>query len=43
MGKELYYRLIILFIDKIADLVTIKPAALVRANINICLRKIALL
>ena len=43
IGKELYYRLIILFIDKIADLVTIKPVVLVRININTCLRKAALL
>ena len=42
VGKELYYRSVILFIDRIADLVTVKPAALVRANINICLRKAAL-
>ena len=43
VGKELYYRLIILFIDKIADLATVKPAVLVRANINTCLRKVVLL
>ena len=43
MDKELYYRLAILFIDRIADLVTVKPAALVKANINIYLRKVALL
>ena len=42
VGKELYYRLIILFIDRIADLVTVKLAALVKANINICLRRVAL-
>ena len=43
VSKELYYRLIILFIDRIADLATVKPAVLVRANINICLRGAALL
>ena len=42
IGKELYYRLVILFIDRIADLVTVKPVALVRANINICLRGVVL-
>ena len=43
INKKLYYRLVILFIDRIADLVTIKPVVLIRANINICLRKTALL
>ena len=43
VDKKLYYRLIILFIDRIVDLITIKPAALMRANINIYLRKIVLL
>ena len=43
IGKELYYRLAILFIDRIADLVTIKLVILVRANINTYLRKAALL
>ena len=43
MGKKLYYRLIILFIDKIVNLITIKPVILVKANINIYLRKITLL
>ena len=43
MNKELYYRSIILFIDRIADLVTIKLAVLVKANINIYLRGIVLL
>ena len=43
IGKELYYRLVILFIDKIADLVTVKLVVLVRANINICLRRVILL
>ena len=43
MGKKLYYRLIILFIDRIADLATVKPVILVRANINTYLRRAALL
>ena len=43
MGKKLYYRLIILFIDKIADLATVKPVILIKININICLREVVLL
>ena len=43
VNKELYYRLVILFIDRIADLATIKPAALIKANINTYLRETALL
>ena len=42
VGKELYYRSAILFTDRIADLATVKPAALVRANINTYLRGAAL-
>ena len=42
VSKKLYYRLVILFIDRIADLATVKPAALVKANINTCLRRVAL-
>ena len=42
VGKKLYYRSIILFINRIADLATVKPAVLVKVNINICLRKAAL-
>ena len=42
INKELYYRSVILFIDRIADLVMVKPVALVKANINICLREAAL-
>ena len=42
IGKELYYRSVILFIDRIADLATIKPVILIKANINICLRRAAL-
>ena len=42
VGKELYYRLVILFIDRIADLVTVKSAVLVKVNINIYLREVAL-
>ena len=43
VGKELYYRSVILFIDRIADLATVKPAVLMKTNINICLRGVALL
>ena len=43
MNKKLYYRSAILFIDRIADLATIKLVVLVRANINIYLRGAALL
>ena len=43
ISKKLYYKSVILFINRIADLVTIKPAALVKANINIYLRGAALL
>ena len=43
ISKKLYYRSVILFIDRIADLATIKPVALIKANINTCLRKAALL
>ena len=43
INKELYYRLVILFIDRIADLITIKLVTLVRVNINIYLRKAVLL
>ena len=42
INKKLYYRSAILFINKIADLATIKPAVLIKANINTCLRKTAL-
>ena len=42
VGKELYYRLIILFIDRIVDLVTVKLAVLVKVNINIYLRRAVL-
>ena len=43
MGKKLYYRSAILFTDRIVDLTTIKLVVLIRANINIYLRKTALL
>ena len=43
IDKKLYYRSVILFINKIADLITIKPVILIKANINIYLRKVALL
>ena len=42
VGKELYYRNIILFIERIKDLVIIKGYELMRANLNTYLRKIAL-
>ena len=42
IDKKLYYRSIILFIDRIADLATIKLAALIKVNINTYLRKAAL-
>ena len=43
IGKKLYYRSVILFINRIANLATVKPAVLIKANINIYLRKAALL
>ena len=43
INKKLYYRLVILFIDRIADLATIKPVILIKTNINIYLREVALL
>ena len=43
INKELYYRLVILFIDKIADLATVKLVVLVKVNINIYLRGVVLL
>ena len=42
VGKELYYRSAIQFIDRMGDLATVKPVVLVRANINICLRGVVL-
>ena len=42
IGKELYYRNIILFTKKIEDLVIIKGYKLVRTNLNTYLRKITL-
>ena len=42
VGKKLYYRNIILFTKRIEDLAIIKRYELVRANLNTCLRKIAL-
>ena len=42
INKKLYYRSAILFIDRIADLATIKPVILIKANINTCLRGIVL-
>ena len=43
IGKKLYYRLVILFINKITNLATIKPVVLIKTNINIYLRKVVLL
>ena len=42
IGKELYYRNIILFTKRIEDLVITKRYELVRANLNTCLRGVAL-
>ena len=43
MSKKLYYRSVILFLNRIANLATIKPVVLVKVNINIYLRGAALL
>ena len=43
INKKLYYRLIILFINRITNLATIKPVALIKTNIKTYLRKVALL
>ena len=42
VGKDVYYRLVILFIERIKDLASVKGAILVRSNINTCLRGTAL-
>ena len=42
VGKDVYYRLVILFIERIKDLASVKGAILVRSNINTCLRGAAL-
>ena len=42
VGKKLYYRNIILFTERIKDLVIIKKYKLIRANFNTYLRKITL-
>ena len=42
VGKDVYYRSVILFIERIKDLASVKGAILVRSNINTCLRGIAL-
>ena len=42
VGKDVYYRLVILFIKRIKDLVSVKGTILVRSNIIKCLRGTAL-
>ena len=42
VGKDVYYHSVILFIERIKDLVSVKGAILVRSNINTCLRGAAL-
>ena len=42
VGKDVYYRSVILFIERIKDLVSVKGTILVRSNINTCLRGAAL-
>ena len=41
-GKDLYYRSVILFIERIRDLADVKGAELIRTNLNTCLRGAAL-
>ena len=38
VGKDVYYRSVMLFIERIRDMATIKGAQLVRINLNTCLR-----
>jgi len=38
IGKDIYYRDVILFYKRIKDLITVKGATVVRVNINIYLR-----
>ena len=42
VGKDLYYRSVILFVERIKDIVSTKGAALVRSNLNTTLRGAAL-
>ena len=42
VGKDIYYRSVILFVERIKDLVSTKGATLVRANLNTALRGAAL-
>lgn len=42
VGKDVYYRNVILFVQRIQNLVTLKEAAFVRSNIPISLRGSAL-
>lgn len=37
VGKDIYYRNVILFVERIRDLASVKGAALIRSNINITL------
>ena len=42
VGKKLYYRNVILFTERMEDLAIIKKYELIRANLNTCLRRVAL-
>ena len=42
VGKDLYYRSVILFVERVRDLATVKGDALVRTNLNTSLRGAAL-
>ena len=42
-GKDLYYRDVILYCERIKDLTTIKGTAVIRTNLNTCLRGSALI
>ena len=42
VGKDVYYRSVILFVERIKDLASVKGATLVRSNVNTCLRGAAL-
>ena len=42
VGKDVYYRSVILFVERIKDLASVKGTTLVRSNVNTCLRGAAL-
>lgn len=42
VGRDLYYRSVILFIERIKDLAQIKDVSMIRTNLNTCLRGFAL-